>query len=162
MIRDARLDDLPRIVEIYNASIPGRLATADLAPVTVAQRTPWFHAHDAARRPLRVCEEDGVILGWASLQDFYGRCAYSSTAEASIYVAPEAQRRGIARRLLQELIDRAPALGVVDLVAFVFGHNGPSLALMASLGFTPWGRLPGVARLDSVERDLVILGRRVG
>ncbi|BDG09957.1 GNAT family N-acetyltransferase [Anaeromyxobacter paludicola] len=162
MIRDAALDDLPRIVEIYNASIPGRLATADLEPVSVAQRTPWFQAHHPARRPLWVLEEDGRILGWVSLQDFYGRCAYSGTAEVSIYVAPEAARRGVARTLLGELLARAPSMAVKNLVAFVFGHNEPSLALFRRHGFERWGFLPRVALLDGVERDLAILGLRLG
>jgi len=35
-IRHATASDLPEIVSIYNASIPGRMATADLAPVSVA------------------------------------------------------------------------------------------------------------------------------
>ncbi len=162
MIRDAALDDLPRIVEIYNASIPGRLATADLEPVSVAQRTPWFQAHSPQKRPLWVWEQGGEILGWVSLQDFYGRCAYSGTAEVSIYVAPEAQRAGIARELLSALETRAPELGVNILVAFVFGHNVPSLRLVEGFGFQRWGNLPGVARLDGTERDLTILGKRLG
>ncbi len=161
MIRDATLDDLPRIVEIYNASIPGRLATADLEPVSVAQRTPWFQAHDPGRRPLWVWEQDGAILGWVSLQDFYGRCAYSATAEVSVYIAPEARRAGIARGLVRELVARAPAMGVKTLVAFVFGHNQPSRRLLEGLGFERWGWLPRVARLDGEEKDLAILGRRI-
>lgn len=162
MIRDATLDDLPRVVEIYNASIPGRLATADLEPVSVAQRTPWFHAHHPARRPLWVYEEGGRILGWISLQDFYGRCAYSGTAEVSIYVAPEARRAGVARALMAELEARAPGMGVKTLVAFVFGHNAPSLRLVEGFGFERWGYLPRVAKLDGAEKDLAILGKRIG
>jgi L-amino acid N-acyltransferase YncA len=48
------------------------------------------------------------------------------------------------------------------LLAFVFGHNGPGLALFEGLGVARWGALPRVAELDGVERDLVILGRRLG
>ncbi|MNL65666.1 putative phosphinothricin acetyltransferase YwnH [compost metagenome] len=47
------------------------------------------------------------------------------------------------------------------LLGFIFGHNAPSLGLFASLGFTRWGDLPRVAVLDGVERDLIIVGRRV-
>ena len=36
--------DLPRIVDIYNQIIPSRLATADLEPVTVAEREAWYHS----------------------------------------------------------------------------------------------------------------------
>lgn len=43
--------DLDRIVATYNASIPSRLVTADLQPVTVDSRLPWFAAHDPTRRP---------------------------------------------------------------------------------------------------------------
>ena len=42
MIRNAVDGDLERIVEIYNAAIPGRLATADTAPVSVEARRGWF------------------------------------------------------------------------------------------------------------------------
>ncbi len=88
-VRDATADDLARIVEIYNAAIPGRLATADTAAVTLASRRAWFREHDAERRPLWVSTgEGGSILGWLSFQSFYGRPAYHATAELSVYVAP--------------------------------------------------------------------------
>ncbi len=161
MIRLATDEDLRPIVDIYNASIPGRLATADTEPVTVEQRRAWFGAH-GPRRPIWVEERAGTVEGWASLTDFYGRPAYGATAELSIYVAPEAQRRGVGRRLLEHVLAAAPGIGVTTLLGFVFGHNAPSLALIESYGFARWGTLPRVAVLDGIERDLVILGLRIG
>lgn len=160
MIRLARAGDLPRIVDIYNASIPGRLATADTEPVTVEQRRPWFDAH-GPRRPIWVDERDGVVAGWVSLGDFYGRPAYGATAELSIYVAAEWQRRGVARALVAHAVAEAPRCGVTTLLGFVFGHNAASLALLAQHGFVRWGHLPRVAVLDGTERDLDIVGLRV-
>ena len=63
-IRLAVASDLPAIVSIYNASIPGRMATADLEPVTVTEREEWFHGFDPEHRPLWVYEQDGAIAGW--------------------------------------------------------------------------------------------------
>jgi L-amino acid N-acyltransferase YncA len=160
-IRDAREADLARIVAIYNEAIPGRLATADTEPVSLASRLPWFAEHSPARRPLWVAEREGVTIGWLSFQSFYGRPAYAATAEVSVYVSPTAQRGGVGRQLLARAVERAPGLGLATLVAFVFGHNEPSLTLFEGHGFERWGHLPRVARLDGVERDLVILGRRV-
>jgi L-amino acid N-acyltransferase YncA len=162
IVRDAIRADLPAIVAIYNAAIPGRLATADTEPITVESRTAWFEQHGPTSRPLWVAEEDGAIGGWLSFSAFYGRPAYRATAELSVYVAPTHQRRGIARRLVAEALERAPSLGLATLLGFVFGHNAPSLELFAGFGFARWGRLPRVAVLDGVERDLVIVGRRVG
>lgn len=165
MIRDAREDDLPAIVAIYNASIPGRLATADTDPVSVDARRSWFRDRAWDRHPVWVStQEQGAserVTGWLSFGKFYGRPAYLATAEVSIYVDPGAQRRGIARALLQEAIARAPALGLTTFLGFVFAHNSPSVALCESFGFREWGRLPRVAQLDGIERDLLILGLRI-
>ncbi|MEP7329009.1 MAG: N-acetyltransferase family protein [Betaproteobacteria bacterium] len=161
-IRVAQPADLPAIVAIYNASIPGRMATADTSPVTVADRADWFAEFNPERRPLWVyCNATQELVGWLSLRSFYGRPAYHATAEIGTYVAPAARRSGVARQLLDHALHHAPALGLKSLLAFVFGHNQPSIALFESVGFTSWGRLPGVAELDGVERDLIILGRRL-
>ena len=160
MLRRATPSDLARVVEIYNASIPDRLATADTSPVAVESRRHWFEEH-GSRRPLWVAERGGAVVGWVSLSDFYGRPAYGATAELSVYVAPEAQRAGVARALVAHAVASAPGLGLTTLLGFVFGHNGPSLALLTAQGFQRWGHLPRVAVLDGVERDLVILGLRV-
>ena len=161
-VRDAAIGDLPRIVEIYNESIPSRQATADLEPVTVEDRRPWFEAHVPGRRPLWVTERGGSVVAWLSLETFYGRAGYDQTAEVSVYVAGEHQGRGVGAALLSRAVERASALDVSTLVAFVFAHNEASVALFERFGFARWGHLPRVARLDGVERDVVILGRRVG
>jgi L-amino acid N-acyltransferase YncA len=160
-VRDARELDLPRIVAIYNEAIPGRRSTADTEPVTVDSRHAWFREHTPGRRPLWVAERDGAIVGWLSFQDFYGRPAYGATAELSVYVSGAAQRGGVGRHLLAGAIEHAPSLGLATLVGFIFAHNAASVGLFERHGFTRWGHLPRVARLDGVERDLLILGRRV-
>lgn len=160
-IRDAARSDLPQIVSIYNASIPGRMATADLVPVTVADRQAWFDDFRPDHRPLWIyCEAASPEpLAWLALRSFYGRPAYAETVEVSVYTAPQTQRRGLARRLLDHALARAPSLGISTLLAFTFAHNSPSVRLFETAGFRPWGRLPGVARLDGIRRDLLILGR---
>ncbi|HEY9865392.1 MAG TPA: N-acetyltransferase family protein [Candidatus Obscuribacterales bacterium] len=157
-IRDAVETDLPAIVEIYNAAIPGRMATADLEMISVESRIPWYHEHQAQTRPIWVIELDGKILGWLSFQIFYNRPAYNGTAEVSIYVHPEYQGQGIGKRLLTQAVHHSPSLGLKALLALIFAHNQPSLELFKRLDFEQWGYLPKVADLDGIERDLVIMG----
>src|SRR5215211_7254148 len=96
--RDATIEDLPLIVEIYNSTIAGRMVTADLEPVTVENRLPWFYEHTPGRRPLWVIEkEQQEIAGWVSFQDFYGRQAYNATAEISIYIHPSCRGKGLGK-----------------------------------------------------------------
>ena len=161
-LRHAQAADLPEIVGIYNASIPGRMATADTEPVTVQSRESWFRDFDPARRPLWVVTgPGGRVEAWLSVRSFYGRPAYHRTAELGVYTLPAARRGGHAKALLAHAIGQAPALGIATLLAFVFDHNAPSLTLFARFGFERWGTLPRVAELDRVDRNLAILGRRV-
>jgi phosphinothricin acetyltransferase len=159
--RIARREDLPRIVAIYNATIASRMVTADLEPASVESRVAWFEQHAADTRPLWVVERDGDVIAWLSFSSFYGRPAYAHTAEISVYIDQRWQRQGLGWQLLTCALSHAPTIGVRVLLGFIFAHNAPSLALFARAGFERWAHLPGVAVLDGVERDLVILGRRV-
>lgn len=160
-IRHATKEDLPAIVAIYNSAIPGRMATADTEPVTVAQREEWFRTFDPKSRPLWVMDERGAIGGWLGLRSFYGRPAYHRTVESAVYVSPDQQRRGLARMLLAHALEECPGLGIANMLAFVFAHNTPSIVLFEAQGFERWGLLPRVCELDGEERDVLILGRRL-
>ncbi|MEM5456084.1 GNAT family N-acetyltransferase [Paraburkholderia phytofirmans] len=162
--RDATLDDLPAIVAIYNSTVPSRQVTADLEPVSVESRLGWFHAHGPQKRPLWVVEDaqqPGRVIAWLSFSDFYGRPAYQRTAEVSIYLDESARGRGLGKQMLAASLAAAPALGIDSVLGFIFGHNEASLRLFRAFGFDTWGELPRVAVLDGVERDLVILGKRL-
>jgi len=161
LFRYAMLEDLPRIVEIYNSSIPGRMATADLEAVNVEHKVEWFHEHNHTNRPLWVIELNESVIGWMSFSSFYGRPAYDNTVELSIYLAPEYFGKGLGQICMQKATEEAKNRGIKNLLGFIFGHNHISLKLFYKFHFIDWGRLPGVAMMDGVERDLVIVGRKV-
>ncbi len=158
--------DLPSIVEIYNSAIPGRAATCDLEPVSVASREAWFEASSPARRPVWVGYEPDspqVVTGYLSFDQFLnGRRGYDVTADLAVYLHPDHRGRGQGAYLLREAIAHAPKLGVRTLAATIFAGNIPSIRLFLSHGFQEWGRLPGVADLDGVVHDLLFVGRPVG
>jgi L-amino acid N-acyltransferase YncA len=162
-IRDALESDLPAIIEIYNAAIPSRIATADLEPITVESRRAWFRQYNPDKRPLWVLEANDEIAAWLSLSSFYaGRPAYNATAEISIYIAPQHQRQGYGKYLVKQLIEVCPKLGVTTLLAMYFDHNLGSQRLFEGLGFQPQGHLPNIAVLDGQHRGLIIAALKVG
>jgi L-amino acid N-acyltransferase YncA len=161
IIRDATEADLPAIVEIFNGTIPTRMVSATLEPVSVEERLPWLREHSPDHHPLWVMSDEKQVIAWLSLQSFLPRCAYAGTAEVSVYVHEDFRRCGVAKKFLNEAIARAPALEITGLIGHIFAHNEPSLRLFANVGFQRWGLLPRVAKLDGVERDLVIVGRHV-
>ena len=158
IIRDAVEADLPAIIEIYNATVPTRMVTAELEPITVEARLPGFREHSPHEYPFWVAESDGCVIGWLDFKKFLPRSAYRGTAEISVYVDEQFRRHGVGQRLLKEAIARAPSLGITALVGLIFGHNEPSLKLFDCLGFERWGFFPAVAQLDGVKRDLIVVG----
>lgn len=160
--RDAQAQDLEKIVEIYNSTIASRMVTADTEPVTVTSRQQWFDAHNTTLRPLwMISDEEGTIVGWVSFQDFYGRPAYSGTAEISIYLAESCRGKGYGKSVLAHCLAEAPKYQIKILLGFIFTHNIPSIRLFQHFGFSEWALLPGIAVLDEQERSLSILGKRL-
>ncbi len=159
LVRDATLQDLEMIVQIYNSTIPGRMVTADTEPVTVTDKLTWFHSHNPATRPVWIVyNQAGETLGWVSFGDFYGRPAYNGTAEISIYLHEHARGKGWGKEILAYAISQCPTLGIDCLLGFIFAHNNPSIRLFKNAGFTEWGHLKDIAVMDGVRRSLAILG----
>ena len=160
-VRDADITEIPLIVEIFNSTIASRMVTADTEPVTVESKKQWFYDHSPSSRPLWMVELDGQKCGWISFQSFYGRPAYNGTAEISIYIHQDFRQKGLGKEMIQKVIDACPKLHIKTILAFIFAHNEPSLRLFDKFGFEKWAHLPRVAELDGMERDLIILGKRI-
>jgi Sortase and related acyltransferases len=159
--KNAELNDLPYIVDIYNQTIPGRMITADTSPVTVADRIAWFEEHNTTNRPLWLIQYKNKPCGWVSLSTFYGRPAFNKTVEVSLYIEEQYRGKKIGQYTMQTLEKYAQEIGICNIFCFIFGHNQPSLALFNKLGYQKWGLLPGIAELDEIKRDLVILGKQL-
>lgn len=158
----AEPNDLEKIVRTYNSTVASRLVTADLEPVSVESKKIWFDGHNKTNRPLWVVNVDGTYAGWMSFNSFYGRPAYDITAEVSIYLDENARGKGLGNICLQKAIDDSKPRGIKNLLGFIFGHNEPSLKLFYKFKFEKWAHFPMVANMDGVERDLIILGLRIG
>ncbi len=137
LIRRGEKRDLPVLLDIYNHEVEYGTATLDLHPKTMEEWEVWFSQHNVANHPLLVLEEDGAVLGYASLSPYRVKEAYSSTVELSIYVAPEHRGKGVAGAMMAELLRLAredPATHTV--VSVITGGNVASLRLHEKFGFT--------------------------
>lgn len=102
MIRPAVLSDVPAMLAIYAPFVTDTAITFDISVPTLAEFTGRFRAV-TAQFPWLVWEEDGRILGYAYGSAPFHRDAYQWCAEDSIYLTPEAQGKGIGKRLYQAL-----------------------------------------------------------
>ncbi len=128
-IRTAERRDLPRLTEIYNYYVINTPVTFDVEPYTVERREAWFAQFGATgRHRLLVAESADGIVGYAGTTRFRPKAAYDTTAETTIYCAPEAVGGGIGRQLYAALFE---ALRGEDIHRFVAGYALPNPATAA-------------------------------
>lgn len=134
LLRTAELDDAEQVGEIYNHYVLHTTATFDLVPRSVEDQREWLRARRGAFAAV-VAVEDETILGFASISPYKERAAYRTTVEDSIYVRPEAQGRGVGRRLLSHVVGVARASGFHSVIARIEAGGAASRALHAACGF---------------------------
>lgn len=100
---------------------------------------------------------DGTLIGYAGLW-FDGYDAQVMT----IGTDPAHQRRGVGRRLLVALVDRARELGAEAVLLEVRVDNAPAIALYTSLGFATMGRRRGYYQPEDVDAWTMRLALREG
>jgi L-amino acid N-acyltransferase YncA len=145
IIRKATSDDLAAITEIYNQAILRTTATFDTEPKSLEEQKVWFESH-GPKYPVLVAEEDGKVTGWASLSKWSGRCAYSDTAEISLYIDEKEREKGIGRKLLKAIIRQGEKTGIHSIIARIAEGNEASIHLHKSVGFEHIGIMKEVGR----------------
>ena len=145
-IVDADRSHLEQIAAIYDAVVVSSAATFDLEPPPIGywERVVETLDHDRGHRLIVAVDEDERVLAYAKSVRFRERAAYDSTCETSIYVAEEAQGRGIGRTLYGRLIELLEASSARLAVGGMTSPNPASAALHESLGFTLVGTFEGV------------------
>lgn len=133
--REATIEDLPSILEIYNDAILNTTAVYDYKPHTLEMRKQWFDAKQQQGFPVFVAEEDGEIVGFSSIGPFRAWEAYKYSVENSIYVKEGCRGKGIGKLLLKPLIEAARQLNLHTIIAGIDATNEVSIKLHAQFGF---------------------------
>ncbi len=144
-IRKATLEDLPSITKIYNYEVLNGVATFDIHPKTTVERAEWFGAHSKEIHPIFVAEENGEVVGYASLSPYRDKEAYNATVELSVYTDPYFRGHGIGISLMREILDFAKKSSEIHtVVSVITSGNEVSVHLHEKFGFEFCGHLSEV------------------
>lgn len=159
LVRAAQPEDASAIASIYAPHVLCSTTSFEVVEPDV---------HEILRRraaildlglPFLVAELGGEVVGYAYANRFRPREAYRFTAENSVYVADRVQRRGVARRLMQQLIELCVQAGIREMVAVISDPavSTASIALHRSIGFEEVGVLRGVGEKFGKTIDVLIM-----
>jgi phosphinothricin acetyltransferase len=163
LVRPAGAHDIPAITRIYAQAVLHGTASFEIEPpdegeIARRQRALIDHGY-----PYLVAEAGHGVVGYAYAGAYRTRPAYRWTVEDSIYIAPEAQGRGVGRALLARLLDDAEKRGFRQMIAVIGDSNQtPSIALHRALGFALIGTFVSVGFKHGRWLDSVLMQRPLG
>lgn len=100
-----------------------------------------------------VAEADGKIAGCCGIRNIAGEGEITN-----VVVAPDYRKKGIARKMMEYMLDRAKEIGIGDCTLEVRVSNQPAIRLYESLGFKGEGVRPGF--YDRPKEDALIMWKR--
>ena len=159
-LRAATAADVAAITAIYRPAVLRGTASFEVEPPDESEMLHRLMGVVDAGYPYFVAELDGRVVGYAYANAYRTRPGYRFTVEDSVYIAPEAQGKGVGRLLLQALIETSTAKGYRLMVAVIGdSRNYASITLHRNLGFTFCGTIHAVGYkfgrwLDSVIMEL--------
>lgn len=133
-IRKASINDINAITEIYNDAILNTNATFDTEIKSISEQKKWFNNH-GPKNPIILAELNKEIVGWAALSKYNKKCAYSDTAELSLYVHKNHQGKGIGKKLMNNILKKGKEVGIHTVISRITEGNDLSIHLHEKYGF---------------------------
>ena len=163
LIRPSRDEDVAAITAIYRHHVLNSTGTFEIDPPTEADMASRRAEVLSKGFPYLVIEEGGRLMGFAYCNVFKPRAAYRFCAEDSIYLAPDAHRKGMGKALLTELCAQAERAGVRKFLAVIGDSaNAGSIGVHTALGFSHVGVLKSCGWKFGRWLDIVMMEKPLG
>lgn len=157
IIRNAKKEDIPDILEILNESILHSTAYYESQPKSIKQQEEWLLKKQLSGMPVIVAESEGKALAFGSYDHFRPQEGYKYTVEHSVYVNQHFRGNGIGKTILNQLIQTARNQKMHLMIAVIDSENETSIQLHKKVGFTESGRLKGAGYKFGQFLDVVFL-----
>ena len=159
-LRPATPADAAAVTAIYGHHVLHGVGTFDEVPPEIADMAARMAVVWEAGLPWMIAQAGDRVVGYACARPYNPRSGYRFCVEDSVFIAAEACRQGLGRRLLSALIEACASLGRTQMIA-VIGDSGnlASIRLHAALGFTDIGVLRKIGFKNGRWLDVVLMQR---
>lgn len=137
LIRLATAADAAAIAAIYAPYVTDSPVSFEEVAPDAGEMERRIAGDGRGLHPWLVADASGQVVGYASSSPFRARPSYRWTVETGVYLAPDAQGRGLGRMLMEAMLDLLTRQGFTCAVAGITVPNDASIALHDKLGFTP-------------------------
>ncbi|MBI6873282.1 arsinothricin resistance N-acetyltransferase ArsN1 family A [Clostridium aciditolerans] len=157
IMREARIEDIVSITNIYNQGIEDRIATLETRLRDTEEMKEWLNTRGDRYKVIVIEDCEGTVRGWASINVFNSRCCYSGVGDLSIYVERNMRGKGLGKQILNYLIEVAKKQNFNKLVLSTFESNDIGKKLYKSAGFREVGTYMNQGILDGKFVNITIM-----
>lgn len=161
IVREATISDISFIKDIYNQGIEDRSATLETCLRSQEDMEKWFFNRTDRYKVIVIEDEDYIVRGWASINEFNSRCCYSGVSDISIYIERDFRGKGLGKILLKGLIQTAKNQNFHKLVLSTFEFNEAGKKLYKSLDFREVGTYINQGILDNKFINITIMEKLI-
>lgn len=156
-VRKAVASDVPAITEIFNQGIEDGVATLETRKQKEEDIVIWLENRDPRYLVIVVADDKGEICGYASLNKFNFKSAYTGVADISIYIRRSSRGQGVGQILLENLFSEAKNNGFYKLVLNVISKNIGAQKFYEKMGYSYVGVYKDQGMLNGEWVDAIIM-----
>jgi phosphinothricin acetyltransferase len=163
LLRPATPADIPAITRIYAEAVRDGTASFEIDPPDQAEMALRMKSLLDGGFPYVAADIGGALVGYAYAGPYRPRRAYRFSVEDSVYIDPAAQRRGLGRALLAQLIEQSEQRGFRQMIAVIGDSwHQASIELHRAAGFRMIGNIENVGFKFGRWLDSVLMQRALG
>ncbi len=156
-VRHATEKDVPFITEIFNQGIEDGVATLETRVQKDEDIHNWLTNRDPRYVVIVVLNNINEICGYASLNKFNFKSAYTGVADISIYIKRSSRGQGVGKILLDGLYEAAKKEGFYKLVLNVISKNKAAIKFYEKMGYSYVGVYKNQGMLHGEWVDMMIM-----
>jgi phosphinothricin acetyltransferase len=160
--KEADLNDLNFVLDLYNYYILNTTATFDYEKITLEELQTRLSSNNKKYKTFLVCDKvDKNIIGFCFLAQFRKKPAYDKSAEIGIYLKPEKTGQQLGHNIIEFLEEFAKENQIEVIVASISGENVNSIKLFNRMGYERCAHYKKIAvkfdrRLDLVHYEKIL------
>jgi L-amino acid N-acyltransferase YncA len=162
IFKEANLNDLDFVLDLYNYYILNTTATFDYEKITLEELQARLSYNNKKYKTFLVCDKvDKNIIGFCFLTQFRKKPAYDRSAEIGIYLKPEKTGQKLGYHIIKFLEEHAKENQIEVIIASISSENVSSIKLFNRMGYERCAHFKKIAvkfnrRLDLIHYEKIL------
>jgi phosphinothricin acetyltransferase len=156
IFKEANLNDLYFVLDLYNYYILHTTATFDYEKITLEELQARLSYNHKKYKTFLVCDKvNENIIGFCFLTQFRKKPAYDKSAEIGIYLKPEKTGQKLGYSIIKFLEEYAKENQIEVIIASISGENANSIKLFNRMGYERCAHYKKIAVKFNRSLDLI-------